>query len=135
MVGARFSPTFSAKNQRKIPCFEKNALEFRMYIFFLSLLYNYFCNFTVWHAMNFWNFPHYFPIRSPKDLKNENRLLWKLSITPHCRGQLVFCDLSLKFIPPINIWKICINLRLFSKPSGSKNGLCQIESRVRDRFA
>ena len=26
-----------------------------------------------------------------------------------------FCDLSLKFIPPINIWKICIDLRLFSK--------------------
>jgi hypothetical protein len=26
-----------------------------------------------------------------------------------------FCDLSLKFIPPINIWKNCIDLRLFSK--------------------
>ena len=26
-----------------------------------------------------------------------------------------FCDLSLKFIPPINIWKIYIDLRLFSK--------------------
>ena len=27
-----------------------------------------------------------------------------------------FCDLSLTFfIPPINIWKICIDLRLFSK--------------------
>ena len=26
-----------------------------------------------------------------------------------------FCYLSLKFIPPINIWKICIDLRLFSK--------------------
>ena len=26
-----------------------------------------------------------------------------------------FCSLSLKFIPPINIWKIWIDLRLFSK--------------------
>ena len=26
-----------------------------------------------------------------------------------------FSDISLKFIPPINIWNICIDLRLFSK--------------------
>ena len=25
------------------------------------------------------------------------------------------CDLSLRFIPPINLWKICIDLRPFSK--------------------
>ena len=25
------------------------------------------------------------------------------------------CNLSLRFIPPINLWKICINLRPFSK--------------------
>ena len=25
------------------------------------------------------------------------------------------CDLSLPFIPPINLWKICIDLRPFSK--------------------
>ena len=35
--------------------------------------------------------------------------------TPHCWGRLVFCDLFLKFIPPINIWKIWNDLRLFSK--------------------
>ena len=25
------------------------------------------------------------------------------------------CELSLQFIPPINLWKICIDLRPFSK--------------------
>ena len=47
---------------------------------------------------------------------------------------LFFCDLYLKFIPPINLWNICINLRLFLKykkgpflrPLRSKDDWCWV---------
>ena len=49
--------------------------------------------------------------------------------TPHSL-HLVFCDLFLKFIPPINIWRICFNLRQFLKnlsvPLWSKGNRCWI---------
>ena len=35
--------------------------------------------------------------------------------TPHCWGLLIFCNLYLQFIAPINLWKNCVDLRLFSK--------------------
>ena len=38
-----------------------------------------------------------------------------VQFTPHCLWRLVYCNLSLKLIPPINIWKIWNDLRLFSK--------------------
>ena len=42
--------------------------------------------------------------------------LTNYKITPHCCGCLVFfCDLYLRFIPPINIWKIYIDFSVFSK--------------------
>ena len=40
---------------------------------------------------------------------------FKSLLTPCCRGRLVFFHLSLKFLPPFNIWKIWNDLRLFSK--------------------
>ena len=41
-------------------------------------------------------------------------LIWLAALC--CWGHLFFVfHLSLEFIPPINIWKICIDLRLFSK--------------------
>ena len=57
-----------------------------------------------------------------------------LHCTTHCWGLLVFCNLYLQFIAPINLWNKYIDLRLFSKckegpflrPLRSKDNRCWI---------
>ena len=66
---------------------------------------------------------------SAKFVIKDSNNIWRsinnsyMSCSPHSSTGLLlnaedvwfFCYLSLKFIPPLNIWKIIIDLRLFSK--------------------
>ena len=40
---------------------------------------------------------------------------WADLSTLYCWGLLLFCDFYLQFIPPINLWNNCIDLRLYLK--------------------
>ena len=45
----------------------------------------------------------------------QKKIVFRKNRTPHCWVLLVFCNLYLQFIAPINLRNKCIDLRLFSK--------------------
>ena len=63
--------------------------------------------YTIWHSHTCFN-PH--PVELLTSIST-----WRNTPLLTAEEVFFFGGLSLKFLPPINIWKICIDLRLFSK--------------------